>query len=177
MAAKRLVVDGADIYACSSEGLQLSVDGGESWRNLLPGEEAKALHLAQGRAIAVTAKGVYQKNSGKEGWELLAQLPRKGIDVREVLLDGEGLLLAAKEGLYRVSDGKVKQVSLPEAGKVATGVDLQKLVTDLHTGVFFGGWFMVVIDFVALSMVFFAISGVWLWYVPWKKRRSTALSH
>lgn len=175
--AKKLVVNGADIYACTSEGLQLSVDGGENWRNLLPGEEAKALHLSQGRVIAVTVKGVYQRSAGKKVWELLAPLSRKGLDVREVFPDGEGLLLAAKEGLYRVSDGKVKQVSLPEAGKVATKVDLQKLVTDLHTGAFFGGWFMAVIDFVALSMVFFAISGVWLWYVPWKKRRSTALSH
>jgi len=51
-------------------------------------------------------------------------------------------------------------------------VELQKLVTDLHTGAFFGSWFTVVIDLVALSMVFFALSGVWLWYVPWKRKRS-----
>lgn len=110
VAAKRIVVDGADIYACSSEGLQLSVAGGKNWRNPLPGEEAKALHLAQGRAIAVTAKGVYQKSAGKEGWELLAQLPRKGIDVREVLPDGEGLLLDQGRPLSSVGrQGKTGQ--------------------------------------------------------------------
>jgi len=172
VAVKRLYVDGTEVYACTQEGLQLSGDGGDTWRNTLPGEEAKALHLFAGRVVAVTAKGVFQRVADKGGWELLTLLPGKGIDVREVLPDGEGFLLVAKEGLYRVSDGKVKQVKLPGAEKVAAGVDLQKLVTDLHTGAFFGGWFMAVIDLVALSLVFFAISGVWLWYVPWKRRRA-----
>lgn len=175
-ATKKLYVDGASIYACTQEGLQLSEDKGESWRNLLPGEEAKAMHLASGKGVAVTAKGVYQKVEAKGGWELLAPLPGKGIDVREVLPDGKGFLLAAKEGLYRVADGKVKQVKLPGSEKAGAGVDLQKVITDLHTGAFFGGWFTAVIDLVALSMVFFAVSGVWLWYVPWKRKRALAVS-
>ena len=174
VAAKRLYVAGGEVFACTAEGLQLSKDGGESWRNLFPGEEAKALHLGTDGTIAVTVKGVYQKSAAGVEWELLAPLPGKGIDVREVLPDGKGVLLAAKEGLYRVSDGKVKPVRLPGGDKVSNGVELQKLVTDLHTGAFFGSWFTVVIDLVALSMVFFAISGVWLWYVPWKRRRAAA---
>ena len=174
-AAKRLYVEGTNVYACTPQGLQLSADGGESWRNVLPGEEAKALHLAPGRALAVTAKGLYQRSAAQGEWELLALLPGKGIDVREVLPDGKGVLLAAKEGLYRLSDGKVKQVKLPGGEKAATGVELQKVITDLHTGAFFGSWFMLVIDLVALSLVFFSISGVWLWYVPWKKRRASAV--
>jgi len=176
VAAKKLYLDGGDLYACTLEGLQLSGDGGETWRNIIPGEEAKALHLAAGRGVAVTAKAVYQRMDAAGEWELLAPLPGKGIDVREVLPDGEGLLLAAKEGLYRVADGKVKKVKLPGGDEVATGVELQKLVTDLHTGEFFGGWFTPVIDLVALSMIFFAVSGIWLWYVPWKRKR-TAVSN
>ena len=175
VAAKKLYVDGAHIYACTLEGLQQSGDGGETWRNVLPGEEAKALHFAAGKGAVATAKGIYQNNSKGE-WELLAPLPGKGIDVREILPGEEGYFLAAKEGLYRVSQSKVKQVKLPGGEKVATGVELQKIITDLHTGAFFGGWFMLVIDLVALSLVFFSISGIWLWYVPWKRKRLAAAS-
>jgi hypothetical protein len=175
VAAKKLYVEGNNVYACTTQGLQLSADGGESWRNVLHGEEAKALHLAPGRALAVTAKGIYQRRAAQGKWQLLALLPGQGIDVRELLPDGEGVLLAAKEGLYRVSDGKVKQVKLPVGENAATGVELQKVISDLHTGAFFGSWFMLVIDLVALSLVFFSISGVWLWYVPWKKRRRAAV--
>ena len=174
VAAKRLYVAGGEVYACTAEGLQQSVDGGEKWLNVLPGEEAKALHFAPERSLAVTAKGIYQRSAAGGSWELLAPLPGKGIDVRELLPDHKGILLAAKEGLYQVAGGKVKQVKLPDGDKVATGVELQKLVTDLHTGAFFGGWFMLVVDAVALSLVFFAVSGVWLWYVPWQRKRRTA---
>jgi hypothetical protein len=31
-----------------------------------------------------------------------------------------------------------------------------------------------VVDAVALSLVFFAVSGVWLWYVPWQRKRRAA---
>lgn len=171
-AAKRLYVNGADVYACTVQGLQSSADGGRTWRNLIAGEEAKALHVTAAGALAVTAKGVYQRLGRSGEWTLLAPLPGKGIDVRELFPDGGGILLAAKEGLYRVADGKVKQEKLPIGGKTLTGVELQKVVTELHTGAFFGGWFMLVIDLVALSLVFFAVSGVWLWYVPWKRKRS-----
>lgn len=172
VSAKRLYADGSTVYACTRTGLQVSGDGGRNWRNALPGEEAKALHLSAGKAVAVTAKGVYLRQEGDGKWEQIAPLPGKGLDVREVSVDGSEILLAAKEGLYRVEKGKVKQVKLPGAEKVASGVELQKVITDLHTGAFFGNWFIWVLDLVGIAMVFFSLSGVWLWYVPWKKRRS-----
>ena len=173
-AAKRLYVQGGDVYACTVQGLQLSGDGGSTWRNVLPGEEAKALHLTALQGVAVTARGVYQRQGPVGEWTLLAPLPGKGIDVREVLPEGGSMLLAAKEGLYRVADGKVKQEKLPGGGKAPKGVELQKVITDLHTGAFFGGWFMLVIDLMALALVFLALSGVWLWYLPWRRRRVLA---
>lgn len=173
-ATKRLYIEGMNVYACTQQGLQLSGDGGVTWRNVIPGEEAKALHLAAGQGIAITAKGVYQRQGSAGEWGLLAPLPGKEIDVREVLPEQGSILLAAKEGLYRVVDGKVKQEKLPAGDKLLPGVELQKVITDLHTGAFFGECFIWVIDLVALSLVFFAISGVWLWYVPWKRKRALA---
>lgn len=174
IAAKKFYLDGTNVYVCTVEGLQLSVDNGESWRNVLPGGEAKALHLKDGEGVAATGKGIYGRTSqGK--WELIAQLPGKGIDVRELVPQGEGYLLAAKEGLYRLTNGKVKKVKLAGGEQAATGVELQKLITDLHTGTFFGTWAYLLVDAAAFGLVYLAVSGIYLWYVPRKKKRSLAL--
>lgn len=47
-----------------------------------------------------------------------------------------------------------------------------KVVDDLHTGKFFGGWLNVLYYLTALSLVFFTLSGVYLWYKPWAQKRA-----
>jgi hypothetical protein len=169
--AKKLHVDGEKVYACTPDGLQQSDDGGETWRNVLPGQEAKAICFSAGQGLVATTTGIYRAMQGGDRWQLAAAFGRKALDVREIKATDEGFLLAAKEGLYRLNGGDIKPVKLPVGSQASAGVELQKVITDLHTGAFFGGWFMLVVDVMALTLVFLAVSGIWIWYQPWKARR------
>lgn len=43
------------------------------------------------------------------------------------------------------------------------GLDLERVILDLHSGRLFGSWGIYFMDFVALLMIFLALSGVWIW--------------
>ena len=169
--AKKLHVDGERVYACTSAGLQQSNDGGETWRNALPGEEVKTIYFSAGQGLAATTKGIYQATQGGDRWQLAASFGRKPLDIREIMATDGGFLLAAKEGLHRLDGDVIKPVKLAVSSQAVAEVELQKVITDLHTGAFFGGWFMLVVDVMALTLVFLAVSGIWIWYHPWKARR------
>lgn len=174
VAAKKLYADGSDLYVCATDGLRQSSDGGRTWQTHLPGEEAKALLIAAGAVTVATTKGIYHRDGAGKGWEPLATFGPRPLDVRDLVAGPDGLLLAAKEGLFRVADGKVKGVKLPQGEQAAAGVEVQKVITDLHTGVFFGKWFIYVVDLAALSLIFLTVSGVWIWWKPRYGKRIAA---
>ncbi|MBU4177737.1 MAG: PepSY domain-containing protein [Desulfurivibrionaceae bacterium] len=168
--AKRLYKIGTTHYACTKSGLYTSQDGGRNWGSILAKEEVKALLPTSAGLVAATGKGLFRQES--QGWKKLAQFSKPGLEVRAIFADGQGLLVAAKEGVFGVDEaGRVSAapVSLGMAGPAT--VDLQKVVTDLHTGDFFGSWFFLVVDLAAVALVLLTASGIYLWFRPqWKKR-------
>lgn len=54
-----------------------------------------------------------------------------------------------------------------------TGLSLERVLLDLHSGRFLGSWGVYLVDAAAVLFLLLAISGVWLW----GKRRTTARAH
>lgn len=167
---RRLHLHDGTIYACAKDGLHGSSDGGATWRTILPKAEVTVLHFAAGETLAATTKGIVRLRGEGKGEELI-RFPGKGMEVRELMPFAGGYLVVAKEGIYTLtSEGGLVPAVLP-AGKKGRSVELQKLVTDLHTGAIIGGWGMVLADLAAVGLVLLTISGIWLWYRPWRERR------
>lgn len=59
----------------------------------------------------------------------------------------------------------------PGTGQI-TGVELKKLVVDLHTGKFFDGWLSAVYDAAALGLAALALSGAYVFAAPRLRRRA-----
>ncbi len=87
---------------------------------------------------------------------------------------GDDILVAAKEGIFRLAESKLEPVSLPLEG-LENRVELQKLVNDMHTGQFFGSWFYLLVDLTAVALIALSLSGVYIWYKPWLARRKARL--
>lgn len=166
--ARRLSAVGGEQLAFAREGLFSSRDGGRTWTGELEGSEARAAAMTPRGLAAATADGVYARREGR--WERLAAFERDP-EVRELLPAGEGLILAAKEGVLLLgADGRVTPASLPlKAGK--NRMDLGKLALDLHTGEFFGPWFFLFVDLTGLALIVLSLSGLYIWYRPWNARR------
>lgn len=50
------------------------------------------------------------------------------------------------------------------------GVSLERLLLDIHTGRFLGGWGVWLVDIAALVFLALALSGIWLWWRRLKQR-------
>ncbi len=96
----------------------------------------------------------------------------------EVASDHGAILVAEAEDRWVKADESVmgfavtkKAFAKTEAPK-AKPLHWAKVMDDLHTGKFFGGWLNLLYYITALSLVFFVLSGVYLWYKPWAQKRA-----
>lgn len=169
-----LAVDG-QLYAAARDGLFASGDGGRSWQPVMERGEVKALlHSAEG-LTAATVTGIYRQAPGKpEEWQTLLAFGAKPLDVRELLPAADSLLLTAKEGVFTLANGQLQPAPLPPAAAGPQKVELQKIVTDMHTGDFFGKWFFLVVDLTAAGLILLTLTGVYLWWWPRRRRRLAA---
>ncbi|MBZ0157127.1 MAG: PepSY domain-containing protein [Alphaproteobacteria bacterium] len=170
--AKRLYVKDGTLYACAKDGLYASAEG-KTWRRLFSGHEVKALLFNEGSLFIATSKGVYRSDKPEKGkWETVISFPRNAPDVRNLMYDGRQVVMAAKEGVFAAGKGgAILPEGLPVTKKQNGNTDLQKIITDLHTGEFFGRYFYLVMDAVAIGLVIVSLSGIYIWYLP-KKRRT-----
>ncbi|MEW6434750.1 MAG: hypothetical protein AB1730_24895 [Myxococcota bacterium] len=85
---------------------------------------------------------------------------------------GQPLMLAGGDALIATAGGELR---LLELGRVpasrAQSVALGKVLADLHTGAFFGGRAWLVYDVVAVSLIGFVGTGLYLWLIPLLRRR------
>jgi hypothetical protein len=161
------------LYAAARDGVFASGDGGRSWQPVLQGEVKALLNSAEG-LIAATTASIYRQVPGKlEEWQTLHAFGAKPLDVRKLLSAADGLQLAAKEGVFTLAGGRLQPLPLPPAAAGPQKVELQKIVTDLHTGDFFGRWFFLVVDLTAAGMILLTLTGVYLWW--WSRQRRRAV--
>lgn len=120
---------------------------------------------------------------------------RKECKEREVLVlftaDGNPIEIASDHGALLVAETESRWVKANESAlnlKVmkkkfakteinpVKNLHWGKIIDDLHTGKFFGGWLNVLYYGTAISLVGLTLSGVYLWYKPWAQKRKRVLN-
>lgn len=169
---KKLYRHGGTLYACSRDGLYSSKEG-KSWIRLFSGQEVKAVHFAENDLLFATSTGIYRGNyNGEELWKEIVSFFDKPVEVRNFTFDEKGVTLVAKEGVFTSVTGKeLLSEQLPFKKKGSEKVDLQKLITDIHTGEFFGSFFYIFMDITAIGLVAMSVTGVYIWYRPRSKKK------
>lgn len=139
-----LTVDSAEqpgIYIASEEGLFYSLNGGDNWQDITPGKN----NLQNRDDLSGTAIHTLLSVNGPETHLLLAG-------------SASGLFISSDNGKqWRHTDPGVAENSVSREN---FKMDMAKLITEIHTGRFFGDYFYWLIDLSSLGLIGLAISGL-----------------
>lgn len=138
----------ANLTVTTGKKILMSGDGGDSWKPL------KFSSDQQSSSGAFTIEQVFQTQSPSP-----------------VLLAGTtaGLFLS-KDGGDHWREQELSN-SVKNASTDVRKMDLVKLITEIHTGRFFGNYFMLLVDLATLGLVLLVISGIWVGVIRKKIRR------
>lgn len=129
----------------------------------------RSFGIWHGKIVVGTKNGLFVE-SGAEYEEIFAD------EVWGVVVQNEKLVVITKESMLEYKDGKWKAINLPQRVQEegARSITLKKLNMDLHTGkALFGDKLMWIWqDILALSILFFMMSGVFLWFTKKQQRRA-----
>lgn len=153
-------------------GMYASYDAGLSWEEvpmLFPAEKAVDIVFASGRSdivyVVLQDLGLIRSYDGGVVWE---RVPIGFVPVAEgIRLDriavtaDERLSLWTSSGMYLSEDkGKSWRRVGQHAGE---SFDWYTFVHQLHTGYYFGAWFVYVHDFAAWGLIALVVSGLIIW--------------
>ena len=170
VAVRNLKLVEGRLYAAARDGLYESDNGGLQWQRNLPSLDVRALDHNTEQLLVATTTGIYTRSDADGRWNQLGGQFKKLLDVREIARHDGIIHLVAKEGLFRLDKGVLKQEKLLVPAGAAEPMELQKLVSDLHNGKLGGTLLITFIDLTALALIFLSASGIWIWWVPRKKK-------
>lgn len=157
--ARVIVLNGGRLWAGTRSGLHLSEDNGETWHSVISGADVRAILFERNAGYAASNKALYRLND-RHADEML-RFSGGATEVRQILAGSQGIMLVTKTGIFSLnSSGEL--VGMGAAVHESKYPDLQKIIAELHAGSFFGWWFTLLVDATAVSMIFLAVSGLWL---------------
>ncbi len=194
--------------AGTPRGLFSSTDHGESWDTVTDGPwgDAKrarvnvlaASPVSSDTIYAGTKMGVYRSIDGGVHWDdlsaRLADAASRGGDDEEMEKKQDVMTIAfahdhpatvlfgSHRGLYRYESDEDRlsmvDLSATMAAVAAPPMTLAKYLNDLHTGKLFAHKLWLVYDAIAIGLVLFVATGLYIWIYPksvkWKKEREQA---
>jgi photosystem II stability/assembly factor-like uncharacterized protein len=173
------------LYSGSEIGLYKSFNGGRNWVDdpdfkKLPINAIFVSPSNQSQIYVGSGDSFYFSNNGGDFWEKISSFTKKingdsgtSIDIAITQIAGQkekSLYVGTTSGLYVSKDrgqnwenidlsGAVNQLS-PDEMKM----DVVKLVTEIHTGRFFGSYFYMLVDLATLGIILLTISGILIAY-------------
>lgn len=126
-----------------------------------------------GRLWCATQYALYVRGEGR--WEKV-ELPGLHERVSDIALGPEGAapVVLTRSGLYLPGDGGYAYRELAAPKDYSNRVSLFKTVWQLHSGELFGMAGRIVVDAVALIVIFLSVTGLVVFVLPYAMRRSAA---
>jgi photosystem II stability/assembly factor-like uncharacterized protein len=192
-----LKTDPEFLYAGSLNGFFKSFNAGRNWE-LDPNLKTKPINAIFIKSPDLSkiylGSGVkfYTSNDGGDSWEMLSSINRKvdnelgtSVDMTITKIAGQAgkaLFIGTTSGLY-VSEneghswesidlsGAVNQLSQDEMK-----MDVVKLITEIHTGRFFGSYFYLLVDVSTFGLIFLTLTGILITYYRAKLKNRIKLT-
>ncbi|HID22760.1 MAG TPA: PepSY domain-containing protein [Planctomycetaceae bacterium] len=177
-------------FLAGTEGVWKTTDGGVTFQSMASGyprsrAERRTNHIllledvAPARLLAATRNGLYACSLEDEAWQ---RVPLgEGVEnVRKILRIEDRVVVFTDSHAYESTPvtgaGSLSFRPVHLARKRSgqeEGIRLVKLMFGLHSGEIWGLPGRLLIDVVGVGLVFLSVSGIYMWYFPWARRRSS----
>lgn len=178
-----LFVDPRDehhLYKGTPSGLYASENGGQTWEEvpmLFAAEKAVAIAYAPDNVdhiyVALEDLGLIRSTDGGIIWENvpLGFVPlSEGVRLQHLSIGPNQVIhLWTTGGL--ITSNNAGKTWTPVGQTASPGKDIYTLMHQIHTGYFFSSWFYYLYDIAALSLVFLALSGGYIWLRTQNRKR------
>ncbi len=173
------------LYVAGRSGVLLSRDNGRSFCFLDKNfpcsaydKETYDLLLLENQKLlyAGTRSGLYVCSTKDRAWKKILLNPRSKEKVVSLAKIKDNVLACTPHACYFVSIPPqslvVKKAGLiPEKGSRASREPLFIFLRKLHNGSILGFSGKLLIDAAAMGLIFLSLSGIYIWFIPWKIRR------
>ncbi len=175
------------LYVGGKEGVWQSLNQGKSFHPLNAGfptnvyeRDTLSLLLAtnqqQETLYAGTKSGLFYFSN--ERWQRVDHLAFKDKAVVELLQIDNRILAFTDSSAYQADATAEPPVftplTLPRDLDSTPTVSLFRWLLKIHDGSIFGLPGRLFVDFIGLALIFISLSGILIWYVPWRKKRRQA---
>ena len=174
------------LYVGGKTGVWESKDKGQSFRRLannFPGAacdmDTRCLLLAESDESAYlyagTGIGLYRYDFKQEVWQRIEIDTLRNVKIVDLVRTDDQILVFtpfACYGFNPVEENSVLQ-RMPLKSGVAPGtqVPMFRFLLKLHDGSVLGLPGRLFVDIIGLALIFLSISAIYIWYIPWRKKR------
>ncbi|MBT5376283.1 MAG: hypothetical protein HOL15_05690 [Nitrospinaceae bacterium] len=184
------------LYTRTHTGLYKSFNAGRNWV-LDANFKNKPIHamLVQpsdlSRIYLAYDNEFYSSQDGGDSWKMLSSLEQThndqlgtsvDIEISHIeILNDSSLYVGTTSGLYASNNGGQTWENIDLSGAVnqlsadEMKMDVVKLVTEIHTGRFFGSFFFMLVDLSTLGLIVLALTGILITYYRAKLKNRTKL--
>ncbi len=190
MAMREALFSGSDsksVIVGGRAGVWRSSDGGRTFFSMDEGYPASAferdalcllLYESDGaRSLyAGTRNGLYRFDLETKHWDGIEDVRLENTEVVDLVRRKESVLVFTPEACYRLEGEKQEDPVLRLMPLVAgtsedTRAPMTRFMLRLHDGSVFGMPGKLFVDLFGIVLICMTVSAVWIWYVPWKRKR------
>lgn len=175
-----------NILMGTDSGLIQSLDSGKTWRISL---KNKPVHIitsyhenGKENLIAATTKEIFKSPDNGQTWELISKTSESEMVINAVFFTGtvkKHLLAGTNKGLFSIDlednwnylDLNIEKNSIDSK---SMKMSLLKLITEMHTGRFFGNYFYLIFDIASVFLIIISITGAYIFFFRtrvWQKQK------
>ena len=179
-------VEAETVYAGGKEGVWVSRDGGRHFTGLKKGfpryaylKDTSCLLLVEEsscqRLFAGTRSGLYFCNLNDGSWQSVGEKDLQQENIVDLLRVEEKVFAFTSSACYAANidsmppDFQPHNLAPPTAYKPTISMFL--FLLKLHDGSLFGLPGRLFVDIVGIVFIFLSISALYIWYVPWRRRK------
>lgn len=172
------------VYISGSQGVWISEDRAKNFRKMVNGfptdpylgktNDIILLGSKNQKLLAATDGGLFYCNVKDEEWSKI-ELDDESERVRKILIVKDELIVFTSSFVFKseleAENFSFKKIQLQSAKSEERKFRLFSLIFHMHSGEIWGLPGRLVVDAIGLVLLFATLSGIYMWYMPWKKKK------
>lgn len=175
----------SSIFVGTSSGLIHSFDSGKTWNMSLQNKPISHIANYPGKdiGIIVVAKNeLFKSTNNGQSWENIYKNKDKDLVINTINFTdspAKRVLAGTNKGLISIDERnnwEYVKLNMPKIDNKegSMKMNLLKLITEIHTGRFFGNYFYLIFDIATIFLIITSITGLYIYFIRekiWKRQK------